>query len=147
MCTSYHVTVKVQPIIALFDTGTYISVISQTFLNLYLKNAKAKLLKSHTHTVTPGSGANLGPIGHWHLTFRLDNKCFTNKSIICKNLPRNLISGLNWHSNYTICCNWNINRHQYITYNKKYLCPSMLSTDSKPIPCNEGTFYLQPRSI
>ena len=37
--------------------------------------------------------------------------------------------------------------HQYITYNNKYLCACMLSTDRKPIIHNAGASNLQPRSI
>ena len=51
MGITYCITVQ-----ELLDTGANISaVISQT----------------HTHTVTSASGANLGPIGQWYLTFKL----------------------------------------------------------------------------
>ena len=62
------------------------------------------------YTVTSARGANLGPIDHCHLTFRLGNKYSTDRFVVLKDLQRNLILGLNWQSNYKIGCNWNINR-------------------------------------
>ena len=107
----------------------------------------ATLLKSHSYTVVSARRANLGSIGQCHLTFQIGSKCFTDKFIVIKDLWRYLISGLNWQSNYKIAFNWNIKRHQCITYSNKYSCTSMPSTDTKPIICNAGAFYLQPRNI
>ena len=67
------------------------------------------------------SGPNLGPVGQCHLTFKLCNKCFTDKFIVLKDLQRNLILVLNWQYSYKIGCNGSINGHQYITYNIKYI--------------------------
>ena len=131
MSATYHVT--------LLDTGPNVSVISQNFFSFLPQ--KPKLLKSHTHTVTLASGANLGPIHQCHLTFKLGNKCFTDKFIVLKFMQRNLILGLNWQSNYKIGCNWNVTGQQHITYKSEYLCVSILLTDAKPIIHNAGAFF------
>ena len=73
------------------------------------------------HKVASASGSNLRPIGHCHLTFRLGNKNLTEKVIVLKDLSRYLILGLNWQANYKIGYNWNVNGHQYIIHNNKYL--------------------------
>ena len=105
-----------------------------------------KLLKSHTYTVTSDSGANLGPISQCHLTFESGNKSFKENFIALKDVCGNLILALNWLSNYRISCSWNVDGHQYITYNK-YLWSSIPSTDTKPIIYNAGAFYIQPRGL
>ena len=55
--------------------------------------------------------------------------------MVLKDLQRNSFLGFNWQTNYKIGHNWNVNGHQYITYNK-YLCTGTFATDSKPIICN-----------
>ena len=121
------------------------SVISQKLVEFLAQ--KTKLLKSHTHRDTSANGANLGPIGHCHFEFKLGNKCLTDNVTVLKDLQRNLILGLNWQFNYKAGCNWNVNGHQYITYNNKYLCTSTPLIDTKPVIQNAGEFYLQARSV
>ena len=144
MSATYHVTVQDQPTTALLGTRVNISVILQNFFDSLTQ--KPKLLKSPNQTVMSASGAHLGPIGQCHLTFRLGNKCLTDKFIVLKDLQRNLNLGLNWQSHYKIGCNWNIIGQQYITYNW-YLYTSITSTATKPTIHHAGAFYLQPRSM
>ena len=104
---------------------------SQMFFNLLPQ--KPKLLKPNACTVTSAIGTDLGPIGQCYLTFNLGNKYFTGKVIVLTELPRNLILGLNWHFNYKIGCNWNINGHQYMAHNSNYFCTSIPLKVTKPI--------------
>ena len=129
------------------NTAGYRSKYISHFTNFLSLPQKPKSLKLHSHKVTSACGANLGPVGHCHLTFRLGNKSFMDKFIVLKDLQQNLILRCKWQANYKIGCNWNVNGHQYITHNNKYLHTSTSSAESKPIICIAGALYLQPRSI
>ena len=139
--TTYHVTVQEQPTIALLDTGANTSVISKKFKSL---PQKPKLLKSHAHTVTSASGANLGSIGHCHLTFMFGNKYITNYS--SHRSAGKFILGSTGNPITIFAAIGTLMGIKYITYNK-YLCISMPSTDSRPVICIAGVFYLQSTSI
>ena len=76
-----------------------------------------QLLKVHMNNITSTSGANLGPVGQYDLTFRLVNKQCADQFIVLQDACRNVILGLIWKCNYRIGCNWNINGLQYITHN------------------------------
>ena len=111
----YSITMQQYTSTVLFETHVNVSVMSQKFFNTLPQ--KPKLLKPNACTVTLASGTDLGPIGQCNLTFRLWNKCFTDKFIIFWDLHWDLITGLNWQINYKIGWNLNITRHQYMTNN------------------------------
>ena len=75
------------------------SVISQ---KIQILASEIKNYSNHIHIVTSASGANLGPIGQCHLSFKSGNNCFTDNFIVLKDLQRNLILGLKWQSNYKL---------------------------------------------
>ena len=108
---------------------------------------KSKLLKSNTCTVMSASCAGLDSIEKCYLTFKLENKYFMDIFIVLWDLWRDIILGWNWQLNYKMGCNFNINRHQYMTHNNNYLFTSIPSKVSKPIAHNAWVFYLQPRSV
>ena len=72
--------------------GANILVISERFFRSLPQTPQ--LLNDCMQKVTSVSGANLSPIGHCDLTFKLGNK------LILWDLHRNIIIGLNWHCNY-----------------------------------------------
>ena len=57
---------------ALLDTGEHISVMSKRFFRLLLQTPQ--LIKVGMCKVASASGASLGPIGQYDLTFRFGNK-------------------------------------------------------------------------
>ena len=99
------------------------SVISQKIFNSLPQ--KPKQLKSNTCTVTSAICTDLGPIEQCYLTFKVKNMYFTDKFIVLQDLCRDLKLRLNWQFNYKMCCNWNINGHQYMMHNTTYLCTSI----------------------
>ena len=115
--------------------------------NFQLLLQKPTLLSWKACTVTWASGTDLGLLGQCYVTFELGNKYFMDKFIVLQDLRRDLILGLNWQFNYKIGCNWNINKHQYMTHNNCHLCTSIPSKVTKPIFWNAGALYLQPRSV
>ena len=125
---------------ALLDRGANISAILEKFFRLLLQ--KPQLLKVCMQNIISASGANLGQIGQFDLTFRLGNKQFTNRFIILQNLYRNIILGHNWQCNYRKGCHWNVNGQQYITHNSKFLCTGITSSNMEPTVWNPGALAL-----
>ena len=91
--TTYQITIQNLITIALLGTGANKSVVLEKFFRLLPQTPQ--LLIVHTHNVTSASGANLGAVDQCHLTFRLENKQFTDRFIILHDLHRNIMLWLN----------------------------------------------------
>ena len=107
---------------ALIDTGATRSCMSEK----YYQDLVVPQLKSLCHlSVTSASGGNLEPQGFTDCKFTLGSHTFTYSFVVCKNLTRPFILGLDFLRHNRIGTGWSKKGNFALDYNKEILVESI----------------------
>ena len=87
----------------LIDTGAMKSCMSQTY---YQQLMLPSVRPIHTYQVKSATGSNLCPLGITECEFKIGEKDYKNDSVVCKNLTRPCILGIDFLRKHGIFAGW-----------------------------------------
>ena len=99
----FHVLYKIEigelQTAALFDTGAFINAISFKFFSTLQQ--QLKFIPTNRKVISADSNS-LGPVGEFHIKFKIGNIVFNERFVILNNLQCDIILRLPWQQNYKI---------------------------------------------
>ena len=121
---------------AIVDTGANCSCINTEFHTKYLP--KIPLDKLTTKSVKQASGSSIGAMGTLDITFKVRERPFRHKFIVCSALKTEMILGLDFAQTYRIGIDWDENMAPYLRTAGKFLTKAMpLRTLNPSVMVNE----------
>ena len=87
----------------LIDTGAMKSCMSQTY---YQQLMLPSMRPIHTYQVRSATGSNLSPVGITECEFKIGEKGYKNDFVVCKNLTRPCILGIDFLRKHGIFVGW-----------------------------------------
>ena len=108
---------------AIIDTGANCSCINVDFYKKYLHKNPLNELKMKT--VKQASGSSIGAIGTLDIKFRIHEKPFFQRVIVCASLKTEMILGLDFAQTYRIGIDWDETMAPYLRTAGKFLVKAM----------------------
>ena len=84
----------------LMDTGAVKSCTSQTYYQQFMLPLVRPI---HTYQVRSATGSNLCPLGITECEFKIGEKDYKNDFVVCKNLTRPCILGIDFEKTWYYC--------------------------------------------
>ena len=133
-----------QTVIALFDTGTSMSVISIKLFNS-LKH-QPKILQCN-QTLRGAGGEALIPKGECFLQIKIGKQTFRDRVVIINILNCNYIIGTVIQRSYCISTGFSTTGRQFLSVNGQMVAQSISTHSIEPIIKTKGKIKLNPHSI
>ena len=108
---------------AIIDTGANCSCINVDFYKKHLHKNPLNELKMKT--VKQASGSSIGAIGTLDIKFRIHEKPFFQRVIVCASLKTEMILGLDFAQTYRIGIDWDETMALYLRTAGKFLVKAM----------------------
>ena len=128
----------------LTDTGAMKSCMSQAYYQQLMLPATRSI---HTFSIKSANGTNLCPIGITECEFKIGTKEYKNDFIVCKNLIRPCILGIDFLRKHGIWTGWSPTGKFQLISQQKFLVESLEALMKGPMIHNRQGIYIPGRNL
>ena len=128
----------------LVDTGAMISCMSQAYYQQLMLPATRSI---HTFSIKSANGTNLCPIGITECEFKIGTKEYKNDFVVCKNLVRPCILGVDFLRKHGIWTGWSPAGKFQLVSQQKFLVESLEVLVKGPMIHNRQGIYIPGRNL
>ena len=128
----------------LIDTGAMKSCMSQTY---YQQLILPSMRPIHTYQVGSATGSNLSPLSITECGFKIGEKGYKNDSVVCKNLARPCILGIDFLRKHGIFAGWTPNGKFKLITQQKFLVESLEILINGPMIHNKQGITIPRRRL
>ena len=129
---------------ALIDTGAMKSCMSQAYYQQLMLPATRSI---HSFSIKSANGTNLCPIGITECEFKIGTKEYKNDFIVCKNLVRHCILGVDFLRKHSIWTGWSPAGKFQFASQQKFLVESLEVLVKGPMIHNRQGIYIPGRNL
>ena len=128
----------------LIDTGPMKRCMSQAYYQQLMLPATRSI---HTFSIKSANGTNLCPIGITECEFKIGTKEYKNDFIVCKNLTRPCILGIDFLRKHGIWTGWSPTGKFQLISQQKFLVESLEVLMKGPMIHNRQGIYIPGRNL